>query len=243
MLSVLVVDDQPLAAEVLTAYVERVPDFSVAGQADTGAGCLRRLAVGGIDLILLDIRLPDMSGLEVLRRIRAAGSTVDVIVVTQSRDLTVVQAAVSFGSMQYLIKPFTFAAVRQKLERYRQYRALLAENDLVLAQQEVDRLLQTLRDTSPDALPKGLSAESLQAVVAALRATVGPTSEGAASGAGRSAAEVAEAAGMSRVTARRYLEHLVTTGVAVRTARYGTAGRPETEYRLTPREHGRAARP
>jgi len=233
VLSVLVVDDQPLAAEVLTAYVERLTDFSVAGQADTGAGCLRRLAAGGIDLILLDIRLPDMSGLEVMRRIRAAGSTVDVIVVTQSRDLAVVQAAVSFGSMQYLIKPFTFAAVRQKLERYQQYRAMLAENDLVLAQHEVDRLMQTLRDTSPDALPKGLSAESLQAVAAALRA---------AGGIGRSAAEIAEAAGMSRVTARRYLEHLVVTGVAVRTARYGTAGRQETEYRLAPRQHERATR-
>lgn len=228
-LAVLVVEDQPTAAEVLAAYVERVAGFRVVGQAASGAGCLKRLAAGGIDLILLDIHLPDMSGLEVLRRIRAAGSTVDVIVVTQARDLSVVAAAVSFGSMQYLVKPFTFATVRQKLERYQEYRSMLTENDLVLAQQEVDRLLHTLRETAVDELPKGISSESLQAVVSALRACP--------EGDGLSAAEVAGSAGSSRVTARRYLEYLVSSGVAVRGARYRSAGRPEVEYRLVPRDH------
>lgn len=226
-LSVLVVDDQSTAAEVLAAYVERVPGFVVAGQAGTGVACLKRLAGGGVDLILLDIHLPDMSGLEVLRRIRAAGSTVDVIVVTGARDISVVQAAVSFGSMQYLVKPFTFAAVRQKLERYQEYRSMLTENNLVLVQREVDRLLHTLRETEVDNLPKGISSESLQVVIAALR--------GCAEDTGLSAAEMATSTGSSRVTARRYLEYLVTSGVVVRGARYRTAGRPEVEYRLVPR--------
>ncbi|HVH23639.1 MAG TPA: response regulator [Pseudonocardia sp.] len=229
MLRVLIVEDQPAAAEVLAAYVERVPGFDVAGLAASGADCLRQLGAGEIDLILLDIQLPDMSGLEVLRRIRAAGSTVDVIVVTQARDLSVVQAAVSFGSMQYLIKPFTFAAVRQKLERYQEFRSMLTENNMVLVQQEVDRLLHTLRETAVDDLPKGISSESLQAVVAALR--------GSGESGGLSAAEVATTSGSSRVTARRYLEYLVTSGVAVRSARYRSAGRPEVEYRLAPRDH------
>lgn len=230
---VLVVEDQPTAAEVMAAYVERVPGFAVAGQAASGAECLKRLAAGGVDLILLDIHLPDMSGLEVLRRIRAAGSTVDVIVVTQARDLSVVQAAVSFGSMQYLVKPFTFGTVRQKLERYLEYRAVLSANDLVLAQHEVDQLMRTLRETTVDTLPKGISAESLQVVVSTLRSSPEETA--------LSAAEVAAATGSSRVTARRYLEYLVSSGVAVRGARYHSAGRPELEYRLAPRDaHGHA---
>jgi response regulator of citrate/malate metabolism len=225
---VLIVEDQGPAAEVLATYIERVAGFAVAGHASSGADCLAQLAGGSVDLILLDIYLPDMSGLEVLRRIRAAGSTVDVIVVTRARDLTVVQAAVSFGAMQYLVKPFTFAAVRQKLERYQAYRAVLSENNLQLAQQEVDRLLHTLRETTADDLPKGISSESLQVVVSALR-------ESGEKG-GLSAAEVAGSSGSSRVTARRYLEYLVTSGVAVRSARYRSAGRPEMEYRLVPRD-------
>ena len=232
MLRVLIVEDQAAAAEVLAAYVERVPGFEVAGQAASGADCLRQLGAGGVDLILLDIHLPDMSGLEVMRRIRAAGSTVDVIVVTQARDLSVVQAAVSFGSMQYLIKPFTFAAVRQKLERYQEYRSMLTENNLVLVQQEVDRLLHTRRDPMESDLPKGINPESLQVVVSALRSFRATAGEAAG---GLSAAEVASASGSSRVTARRYLEYLVTSGIAVRSARYRSAGRPEVEYRLVPR--------
>ncbi len=225
---VLIVEDQGPAAEVLATYIERVAGFAVAGHASSGADCLAQLAGGAVDLILLDIYLPDMSGLEVLRRIRAAGSTVDVIVVTRARDLTVVQAAVSFGAMQYLVKPFTFAVVRQKLERYQAYREVLSENNLLLAQQEVDRLMHTLRETTAtDDLPKGISSETLQVVVSALR-------ESGEDG-GLSAAEVAGSSGSSRVTARRYLEYLVTSGVAVRSARYRSAGRPEMEYRLVPR--------
>jgi response regulator of citrate/malate metabolism len=235
MYRVLIVEDQHAAAEVLATYVERVAGFEVAGQVRSGAACLQRLAAGPVDLIMLDIYLPDMTGLEVLRRIRAGGSTVDVIAVTRARDLSVVQAAVSFGAMQYLVKPFTFASVRQKLERYQAYRSVLAENNLLLAQQEVDRLMHTLRETAVDDLPKGISSESLQVVVSALR--------GSGDAGGLSAAEVASSSGSSRVTARRYLEYLVASGVAVRGARYRSAGRPEVEYRLVPRDdHGHPVR-
>ena len=126
LIRVLIVEDEPTAAEALALHVGRVPGFGVAGHVRTGADALRRVVAGGVDLVLLDIYLPDMSGLEVLRRLRAAGQTVDVIATTRARDLSVVQAAVSFGVTQYLVKPFTSAAVRQKLDRYAAYRASLA---------------------------------------------------------------------------------------------------------------------
>ena len=94
---VLIVEDEPAAAEALALHVGRVPGFGVAGHVSTGADALRRVVAGGVDLVLLDIYLPDMSGLEVLRRLRSAGLTVDVIATTRARDLSVVQAAVSFG--------------------------------------------------------------------------------------------------------------------------------------------------
>jgi response regulator of citrate/malate metabolism len=229
VIMVLVVEDELTAGDALVQYVERVPGFEVIGHVRTGAEALQRLSSDRVDLVLMDIYLPDMSGLDVLRRMRGTGNMADVVAVTRARDLSVVRAAVSFGAIQYLLKPFTFATVRQRLERYQRYRSLLPEDEHVLAQHEIDHLLRGPRGIAFDDLPKGISPESLRAVVSALE-QAGPDT-------GASAVEVADSSGTSRVTARRYLEYLHACGVVDRGARYGGAGRPEVEYRLLPSEH------
>lgn len=221
MIAVLIVEDELLAAEALVEFVGRIPGFEVAGQARTGVDALHRLAVGTVDLVLLDIYLPDISGLELLRRVRGAGNTVDIIAVSRARDIDVVQTAVSYGVTQYLLKPFTFNGVRQRLERYQAYRARRADPSLLVAQQDIDHLLGELRSAEDATLPKGISRESLRAVAAAVRLHCGG---------GLSAAEVAAVLGASRITARRYLEYLVEAGLVHRRARYHGAGRPELEY-------------
>jgi response regulator of citrate/malate metabolism len=220
-IGVLVVEDEPVAADAHVAYVGRVRGFGVRGKALNGASAIRLLddPSSGIDLVLLDMYLPDMHGLDVVRAMRTAGHRADVIAVTSARDLAVVRAAVSQGIVQYLLKPFTFPALREKLERYAAYRQQLA-GDVAISQHEVDRVLATLRGSDSGGLPKGMSRESLDAVVLVLR----PSSESL------SATEVAEAVGASRVTARRYLEYLANSALVVRRSRYGGAGRPEVEY-------------
>jgi response regulator of citrate/malate metabolism len=220
-IGVLIVEDEPVAAAAHKAYVKRVPGFVVRGVAHDGAEAIRQLRdpSSGVDLVLLDMHLPDLHGLEVVRSMRTAGHRADVIAVTSARDLEVVRAAVSQGVVQYLLKPFTFAALRDKLERYAAYRH--HAGDVASGQHEVDRVLATLRGSDPSNLPKGMSLQSLDAVVLVLRPAVE----------GLSATEVAEAVGASRVTARRYLEHLADTALVIRRSRYGHAGRPEVEYR------------
>lgn len=221
---VLVVDDEPLIAEAHVAYTRRVEGFVVAGVAHSGRAALAALRAGGIDLVLLDLNLPDMHGLEIVRALRAAGIPTDVLAVTSARDLAVVRSAAALGVALYLLKPFTFAGFRDKLERYAEYHRQLHGDGQVAAQHEIDRVFATLRGGAPaDSLPKGLDAATLDLVLGALRAAP-PTG-------GRSAAEVASATGVSRVTARRYLEHLAGTGRVVRSPRYGGPGRPEVEYR------------
>jgi len=220
---VLVVEDEKLAAEAHASYVGRVPGFELAGIARSAGDAARFLeADADVDLLLLDMHLPDGHGLGLLQRLRAQGHLIDVIAVTSARDAEVVRHAVAQGVVLYLIKPFAFAAFRAKLEQYATYRDGLAAATPQLAQDEVDRLLDPLRASAgvPD-LPKGMSPETLSAVSAALRAA----------DAGLSATEVAGAVGASRVTARRYLEHLADSGLVARRPRYGGGGRPEVEYR------------
>jgi response regulator of citrate/malate metabolism len=219
LIRVLVVEDDPVAAEAHRLYVERVPGFSVAGVVHSGAEALRSLRHQQVDLLLLDLYLPDAHGLDVCRAVRAAGHPVDVIVVTSARDLAVVRAAVSAGVVQYLLKPFTFAAMRDKLERYARF--TVDGTGKAAGQSEVDNLLATLRGTENPVLPKGMSAPTLDAVVSALRD---------AKDDGLSAAAASDGIGVSRVTARRYLEYLADNGLAIRRLQYGQVGRPELWY-------------
>ncbi|MFG3439559.1 response regulator [Nonomuraea sp. NPDC047897] len=224
MISVLVVEDEEITAEAHRVYVERVPGFRVAGVARSGGEALRFLRSTPVDLILLDLYLPDMHGLEVCRAARAGGLLCDVIAVTSARDLAMVRSAVTLGVTQYLLKPFAFAALQEKLTRYARFRGEAGE---IVGQGDVDRFLGTLRGTTE--LPKGMTQDTLDTVVAELRAR--PE--------GVSAQAVGASAGVSRVTARRYLEYLVELGAAVRFPQYGGVGRPELLYRMPTESSGR----
>lgn len=223
---VLVVEDEALAAEAHASYVGRVPGFVLAGVARSAREAVRALdaakAAGEpVDLVLLDMNLPDGHGLGLLAGLRGAGHLCDVIAVTAARDTKVVRQAVVQGVVLYLLKPFTFATFRAKLEQYADYRARMEAAPAEVVQDEVDELIGSLRPAGAAPLPKGMSAETLRAVTGALRD----------SGAELSASEVAALVGASRVTARRYLEHLADQGLATRGVRYGAAGgRPEVSY-------------
>ena len=171
-------------------------------------------------LMLLDVHLPDMSGLEVLRIARQDHPEVDVIVVTAERELDSVRDAWQGGAMSYLVKPFEYTALAQRLDHFRKARAVLETPEV--DQSDIDRLfgVGTAPGRRPD-LPKGLSRETADLVRRAL------TTDEAVS-----ATECAERVGISRVSARRYLEYLEQTGVAQVRLKYGKTGRPERLYRL-----------
>ena len=220
---VLVVEDEAVAAETHAAYVGRVDGFEVAAVARSARDAHRLLREDTtIQLVLLDLNLPDGHGLRLVQQLHAEQQTPDVLAVTAARDAQVVRRAIALGIVGYLIKPFTFAMFRDKLEAYAAYRAEASATPQQVAQHEVDELLGALRPrTTATAYPEGINGETLRAVVDCLRAA----------GDARSASEVASETGVSRVTARRYLEHLYAQGSASRSARYVTSGRPEMAYR------------
>lgn len=222
MISVLVVEDEEITAEANRVFVERVPGFRVEGVVRSGGEALRFLRRRPVDLILLDLYLPDMHGLEVCRALRAAGVMSDVIAVTSARDLSVVRSAVSVGVAQYLLKPFTFASLSEKLTRYAEFRSSLEGRREASGQGEVDRALAGLRGPTRGVLAKGMTQATLDAVLMELRRSPD----------GLSAQAAGAAIGVSRVTARRYLEHLTENGITQRLPRYGEIGRPELLYQI-----------
>ena len=221
---VLVVEDDAVAAEAHAAYIERTRGFILSGVALSFQDAVQLLGEHEIDLVLLDLHLPDGSGLDLLRQLRATAYPCDVIAVTSARDLEVVRRAVSQGIAAYVLKPFTYSMLESKLRQYATYRAEVERDAAAVSQEEVDTVLGMLRPAQgPSVLPKGLSSETLDDVRGALSQAEGMT-----------ATEVAELIGSSRVTARRYLEHLADDGLLERRTRFGGTGRPHVEYVVRP---------
>ena len=221
MTTVLIVDDDFMVARIHRGFVERIDGFDVVGTAQSGEEALALVESLRPDLVLLDLYLPDAFGLDVVTRLRAAGHACDVLVITAAKEADAVRGAVRQGVVGYLLKPFAFADLEQRLRAYAAERARGLSD--APTQEEIDAAFtsQPVGRGPVAVLPKGLSAETAEAVEKALRESSETLS----------ATECAEAVGISRVSARRYLEHFVSFGQAEVTLRYGTTGRPERRYR------------
>ncbi|SFP75287.1 Response regulator of citrate/malate metabolism [Amycolatopsis arida] len=223
MIRVLVVDDDFMVAKVHSGYVARTPGFTVVGVAHTGADVVRAVRDLRPDLVLLDIYLPDLDGIAVLRELRADPATVDtdVMVITAARDVDTIRGALRGGALHYLIKPFSQAALREQLEHFGSMHEKLNRLSAreVAGQRDVDAVFGA-RPRTAGVLPKGLTEQTAELVREALRAHPD----------GLSASECARVTELSRPSARRYLEHFVGTGQAEVRLRYGGTGRPERQY-------------
>ena len=224
MIRTLIVDDDFMVAKVHAGFVAALDGFEVVGTASTGTDALAAVQRLRPDLVLLDVYLPDMTGLQVLRRLRADGAPVDVVVISAARDVESIRSALHGGVLHYLVKPFDRRTFEDRLREYAGVRAELAALGQA-RQADVDRVFAGARGGGRPVptTPKGIAPETLELVRQVL---------GAADADGLSATECSERTGLARVSARRYLEQLVAQGEADVRQRYGTAGRPERRFTL-----------
>jgi two-component system response regulator DctR len=237
---VVLIEDDPMVQEVNRMFVERVEGFQVVGMAASGAEGIKLVEKLQPDLVLLDIFMPVLDGIETIRKLRSAQAPVDVIVVTAARETDTVRTMMRSGAIDYIIKPFKFERVRDTLERFRaNYEAY--RTDRQWTQEELDRLLRrssaetAAQAPSPgdagalaslaipqDELPKGLNALTLRQIILFMTKQSGMLS----------AEEVADGVGIARVTARRYLDYLAKQGRIALDMHYGGVGRPVNRYGL-----------
>lgn len=220
MIKVLIVEDDPMVAELNKRFVERVPEFTVAAVVNDGEKALSYLKTIKIDLVILDVYIPKLNGMEVLMEIRKLNIMVDVILVTAAKETDKIDDALKLGAVDYLIKPFEYERLKKSLENYL-VRCKVLNNNNIIAQEDIDYITMSINKQKEIGLPKGIHKMTLNRIVQYLEKNKNRLV---------SSEEISEQLRMSKVTIRRYLDYLEYLGDVKLGIEYGTRGRPSYKY-------------
>lgn len=225
LIQVMIVEDDAIAAKVYRQFTEKIEGFDVSSVAHSANEALAYLRTFKPQLILLDIYLPDMNGIDLLREIRTNYRGIDVIPITAANDAETVTEAIRGGVFSYLIKPIDVNKFTDELTRYRQTIKQL-QRKKKMDQHEIDSFFSLAdhsgtKRTSEKQLPKGIDKFTLQRVRDTLRVKKGTVS----------AEELAVLLGITDSTSRKYLEYLSSIDEVEVEIQYGMVGRPERKYK------------
>ncbi|MCY8937397.1 response regulator [Peribacillus frigoritolerans] len=226
-ITVVIVEDDENAVNIYKQFTNQLDQFTVIATASTGKQALNILHAAQPDLILLDIFLPDMNGIDLLREIRREYRGIDVILITAANDTETVSEAIRGGAFGYLIKPIIIDKLLATLNQYDMTRRQLHNSNLV-NQDKVDTLFRTIsnsntaNDVQMNSLPKGIDKHTLKMVRSKIQNVNGSLN----------ADELGQLVGISYSTMRRYLEYLVSCNEMEVEVLYGSVGRPERKYKI-----------
>ncbi|MGI1835641.1 MULTISPECIES: response regulator [Bacillus] len=223
MIKVLIAEDDFRIAAIHESYIQKVQGFQVAGKAKSAKDLWEALQKERVDLILLDVYMPDELGTNLLPLLRERHPEVDVIIITAATETMLLRDALHYGVVHYLIKPVTAQKFTQVLTEYKEKRELINSKEEV-NQTMIDLFFGQIQEESQQKderdLPTGINSLTLDKVKTFMAAEMN----------GITAEELGEKMGASRTTARRYVEYLVTTGECRAELAYGIIGRPERKY-------------
>ncbi len=219
MINVLVVEDDPMVAQLHEHYLSQIGGFQLCDVARSGTAALELLGHKKYDLVILDVFMPKMDGLQFLSKVRERDFDVDVIIVSAANDKDKIKQALRLGAVDYIIKPFEFDRFNLALCNY-QRRHHLVEEQQVFEQDDLDSTIIRQDKGNLTVLPKGLDKHTLAVVWEKICSFDGMfTTE-----------EVAVLVGLSRVSIRKYLEFLKTINLLKLDLHRGSVGRPVYKY-------------
>ncbi|UOQ92397.1 response regulator [Halobacillus shinanisalinarum] len=222
MFRVVIAEDDFRVAQIHEEFLAKEKKMQLVGKASNAKETLQLLEEHSVDLLLLDVYMPDELGTELLHKIRERHPRVDMIMITAATDKAFLEKAINYGVQDYLIKPVTIQQFQESLARYQKKKNMLQSTEEV----NQDILEQVFgsgsgqKEQDVPSLPTGIDFRTLEKIKTILmRENDGITSE-----------KAGERIGASRTTARRYLEYLVGINEASVEQVYGIVGRPERRY-------------
>lgn len=216
---ILIVEDDPMVRNINKGFLKKIDGTFEIHEAENIQRAKELIDSMEPDLVLLDVYLGHDYGPDLLAWIRAMGHDMDVLLITADNSAETVEKAFRFGSIDYLIKPFSFERFKEAIQKVVQRRSQLS-NRAPLNQEHIDSMTSALPQQGQKPMDKGINERTYDLILAALRGSGKPMT----------ATEIGEATDLARVTVRRYLEHMVQEGIAREMLHYGKVGRPQKTY-------------
>ena len=224
MINVLVVEDDPMVAMINEQYVKQNKNFTVSSICRNGDEALSFLDDNAVDLIVLDVFMPVMDGVETLKTIRERKVSSEVIMVTAANDTQTLERTMHLGVLDYLIKPFTMERFSIALEKFMSQNKTLKENT-ILDQKSIDLLMSSKQESKQflreAEYPKGINRKTLSTIMNFFDENTG----------WQTVDMIADKLKISIVTIRHYMNYLVEKRIVSEDINYETGGRPSMLYR------------
>ncbi|WP_392564294.1 response regulator [Orbus wheelerorum] len=221
MINVLIVEDDPMVAELNKKYLQMIPGFRLVGQAKDGETALHFIHDNPVSLILLDMFMPKLDGLQLLQHIRISYPNIDIIMVTAACDSENIQAALRLGVIDYIVKPFTFKRFRTALITYLERIRLLSSSE-ILDQKQLDNRIFAKNIEKSEQLPKGIEADTLKNIRDML---INYTNDFAMS-------DLVSSSTLSRISLKKYIDYLEEIGELESYLTHLSVGRPVRIYSI-----------
>ncbi len=222
MIEVMIIEDDPMVMEITNKYIQTIEGFHVKFKATNGEMALKELKKSTVDLLIIDIHMNEMSGLDVLEELRKNERLMDALFVTATTDSSVIDRAFKYGAVDYLIKPFSYERFKKALENYHKRFEIFHGEKGDLTQSQLDEIVGVTINLNSQTSPKGLHRRTLSNIRDFINKSESQDIQ---------TNEIAEKLGISIVTVRKYMEYLVDVNEVALLLDYGTIGRPSYIYR------------
>lgn len=220
MYNVLVVEDDPMVRMINEQYVLMNKDFCIASSVKNGQEALDYIKENKVDLVILDVFMPFMNGVEFLKKLREQKLKTEVIMVTAANDTSTLEETMHLGVIDYLVKPFALERFQVALEKFTAKMNAINGSD-VLDQNLIDSIISNSSQKKSKEYPKGIQEKTLERIKTRFENKND----------WHSVELIAEKLGISIVTVRHYVNYLVKEGFLQESINYETGGRPSMLYK------------